>query len=199
VKSRRDLIAECVESGLRKKVLISWTRKGNIDKIRDAARPRAHNGNAVGEECGFVDAVGYQQGRGAGFGPYPLQFDIHLAAENLVESAEGLVEKQDRRTSHQSAGDGNALAHAARQFARQRSFKPIETNKPDEIGDGLFEPGTRFAKDIKRQCDVAFDGAPGKQGGVLESNAGRPAGGRHTRFDAVDEDRARIGFFETKG
>src|SRR5687768_18456243 len=98
VKSRRDLIAECVESGLRKKVLISWTRKGNIDKIRDAARPRAHNGNAVGEECGFVDAVGYQQGRGTGFGPYPLQFDIHLAAENLVESAEGLVEKQDRKS-----------------------------------------------------------------------------------------------------
>ena len=84
----------------------------------DAARPRRHHDDAVGEQHRLVDAVRDEHDGLARREPQRLEVDAHLLARQRIERAERLVHQQQRRIVDQRAHDRGALAHAAGQLAR---------------------------------------------------------------------------------
>src|SRR5260370_30844501 len=109
----RDLVFQTMELGFGEELRIARTRERNLDDARDPPRISLHDDDTVGQEQRLVDTMRDQNGRGAAFEPDPLQLEIHAPAQDLVESAEWLVEQQHRRLGDQRARDGYSLAHAA--------------------------------------------------------------------------------------
>src|SRR4029078_7424306 len=66
----------------------SFTRKVDVEHLRDAARPGRHHNAPVGEKYGLGDRMGDEQdGLALGY-PEPLQFDVHMLARHGVERSE---------------------------------------------------------------------------------------------------------------
>ena len=65
-------------------------------------------------------------------GPDALQLEVEPLAGHLVERAERLVEQQHLRLDHQRPGDGDPLAHAAREL---RGPGLLEALEPDELDE----------------------------------------------------------------
>ena len=97
------------------------------DLVHDLAGPRAHDVDAVGQEDRLVDVVGDEDHGLAQLAPDVQQPLLHEQAGLRVERAERLVEQQDVAREEHRADERRALAHAARELARQR-------------GDELAEP-----------------------------------------------------------
>jgi len=87
-----------------------------------------------------------EKGRHAGFGRDPLQFDIHLPAQDLIQRAKGFVQKQHRRFADQGAGDGHTLPHATRKRGRKGIFAPLQSDQCDQVADAPQGGGDRAAQ-----------------------------------------------------
>src|SRR5690606_32935564 len=75
--------------------------------------------DAVGDKQGFVGDVGDPDDGGAVLLPDVGDFVLQRGAGEGVEGGEGFVEEEDARLGGEGAGDGDALAHAAGEFARE--------------------------------------------------------------------------------
>ena len=71
-----------------------------------------------------------------------------------VEGAERLVEQQDVGLRGQRPGDGDALAHAARELLRQGVGELGEAHDAEQLVDPLGAAGLRPARDLEPELDV---------------------------------------------
>ena len=101
----------------------------------------------------------------------------HLVAEQeprlLVERGERLVHQQDLRLGGERAGERDALAHAAGQFAGIAVLETVEPDQRDEMPRALGALGARHADELEREGDVVDHRAPGKGRFLLEHHADR--------------------------
>ena len=97
-----------------------------------------------------------------------LELDLHLLAELQVERAERLVEEQHARPVDERAGEGDALALAARQLAGLARLVALEADHPQGLGDPRRPLGLGDLADHQPVADVVADGHVREQGVVLE-------------------------------
>jgi len=105
-------------------------RQRHLDDGLDAARPRGHHVDAVGQENRFLDVVGDEQHRDAELLPDIGQDLLHHHAGLGIERAERLVHQQHLRARRQRADDADALLHAARKLV---GIMVLEREQPGEI------------------------------------------------------------------
>src|SRR5262245_2891126 len=91
----------------------------------DVERPRelldhalAEDRNAVRHRHRLALVVGHVDGGDAELAMDPLDLDLHLLAQVLVERAERLVEQQDVGLEHEGPRQGYTLLLAARELTR---------------------------------------------------------------------------------
>ena len=148
-------------------------RQIDIDDALRLAGPVGHHQDAVGHLHRFGDVVGDQQR-----GLFELLLDLqHLVAEQeprlLVERGEGLVHQQDFRLGGERAGQRNALAHAAGQFAGIAVLEAGQTDQCDEMPRAFGALRARHAGEFEREGDIVEHRAPGERGFLLEHHADR--------------------------
>jgi hypothetical protein len=88
-------------------------------------------GDARTQDEGFANVVGYEDDGFVETASKGAEFALKLGAGDGIERAERLVHKENRRIGSQSAGDTDALALAAGEFARAAGgkFDGIETHQ----------------------------------------------------------------------
>ena len=129
----------------------------------DAPRPRGQQHDAVGQEHGLGDRVRDQHDRRVGGAGDALELHVHLVARHRVERPERLVHQQDLGVVAQRARDRDALAHAARELARQRLLEALQA---DELAELVRTPAALLLVHLaqqQRQPDVVLDRVPGEQ------------------------------------
>ncbi len=165
-------------------------------------------GDARGQEQGFADVVGNEDN---GFAETPSQraeFALQLGAGNGVERAEGFVHEEDGRVGSKGAGDTDALALAAGEFARVAfcEFAGLETDEAHHFHKTrepfgwrpIFEVGNKrdvfcnrevrekpsFLNDITDAAAQA-DGIPVGGGATVDEHCSR--GGKQESIDELEE------------
>ncbi len=137
--------------------------------------------------------MGHEHHGGAGVPPDAEQLALEVLPRHLVECAERLVHQEQLGAAGQGAGDGDALLHAAGELPGEPAGDVAEA---DEVQHGLgLPPALRpgHAADLEREFDIAPDGAPVQQAGLLEDEAVVPREARLARAPAADGDGARGG------
>ena len=114
---------------------------------------------------------------------------LELHPRDRVERAEGLVEAQDGPAGQQGAGEGDPLAHAARQRARRVSG---EAGEPERVEHLTGEPpgvGARATGDAQGERGVVERAQPGQEQVALGHQGGRLGadGAGVGRLEAADE------------
>ena len=84
---------------------------------------RREHVDAVAEIDRLLDRVGDEEHRRLRLPPQLDQQLLHVQARRRIERAERLVHQDDPRRQDQRARDRDALAHAARQLARDTSAR----------------------------------------------------------------------------
>src|SRR5579862_5498466 len=172
--------------------------KRNRDGIDNAARRGFHNDNLIGEENSLVNAVGHHQcSRRAGH-PDALQFQVHGAAQYLVERAERLVEEQHGRIRHEGAGDRNTLTHSARKLAGEGVGIAGQADEFNQIVDALAIRAHFPAEDLKGQRDIAANRPPWKQGRILEGDSQFAACAKGVRRLIPEQHRTLVRLLESR-
>ena len=137
----------------------------------DPPGPGREQHDAIGQEHGLGDRVGDEDdGRLRGLGD-PLQLEVHLVARDRVERAERLVHEQDLGVVAQGPGDGDALAHAAGELARERLLEALQADELAQLVRAAPALGLVDLAQQQRQPDVLLDRVPGEEVGVLEDEA----------------------------
>jgi hypothetical protein len=95
----------------------------------------------------------------------------HLVAGQCVERAERLVEQQQPGVAEQGAGDGDALAHAARQFPGLPVGEVADAQLGQQGARPLGRRAARQALHLGRDQHVVEDVAPVEQQVALEDDA----------------------------
>ena len=68
-----------------------------------------------------------------------LKFQLHLLAHLEVQSAQGLIKKEDLRLVDQSAGDGDPLLLAAGERADTSLLKALQIHQIQDSSDFAFD------------------------------------------------------------
>ena len=165
----------------RNSALLRWRGRVevDVDDAFDAAGARGHDDDAVAHVDRLVDVVGDEQHRRAARFPEAQHLVLHAHAREGVERAERLVEQQHLRVIDQRAGERDALGHAAGEMVRVGVGEGFQADEAHELVDLVALLAQHAARDQAR-LDVAADGEPGEQVGVLEDQAalGARAGDR---------------------
>ena len=164
--------------------------------LDDAARPRRHDVNLVGEIDRLLDIVGDEHHRLAEIGPQPQQPFLHLQLGLRIERAERLVEQNDVGVEQQRAQQGGALAHAAGQRVRIEIFEAGKPVAPQQRQRALARLAQRHALDLHAEDDVVEHGAPRQQQILLQHVADAADGAGCV--GAVDQ-HAAAGRFQKPG
>lgn len=122
---------------------------------------------------------------------------LHLAAGDLVERAERLVEQQYFRLTREAAGQRGALRHAARQLRRMASSRIAEADLADRridtrlplVGGQLW-----LVLEIETEGDVLLQRQPRQQARILKHH--REARVRAGQQFAMHAHRARLGVLQ---
>src|SRR5450756_306261 len=80
----------------------------------------------------------------------------HAAHARRIETGEGFIEHERLRIVQQSAGDGELLLHAAREFGGQTAAPVEEFEFPEEGSYSLFRIGNGV--ESRDEAQVLFDG-----------------------------------------
>ena len=154
----------------------------------DPARIGGEQQHPVAHQHRFLDIVGDQDDaldRQLAVAPQFDQIGAQIFRRQHVQRAEGLVHQKNVGMHHHGAGEADALAHAAGQFARIGAFVTVQA---DQV-DGGQRAGAHFLRrQVQRfqpQLHILQHREPGKQREALEHH--RHALGR--TFDG----RAHIG------
>src|SRR5207247_6665849 len=92
-----------------------------------------HDRDAIGDAHRLVLVVGDQDGGEPELALQPLDLDLHVQAESLVERAERLVEQQHGGLDGERAGHGDALLLASGELAREAITELGEANDLEEL------------------------------------------------------------------
>ena len=115
--------------------------------------------------------MGDEHDGGAGLRRDTGEFRLQVLAGHLVQRTERLVHQQQARLLGERAGDGDPLLHAAGELI---GIPVHEVGEPHKLGEPRDTGGTGIPThlvQLERQLDVARDGAPGQQAGLLERDA----------------------------
>ena len=104
-------------------------------------------------------------------------------ARHRVERPERLVHQQHVGFLREGARERDALTHAARQLVRTPVAEVIEVHQMEQLGDLLGPVTFGDPAEALRHLDVALDGEPREQRGLLEHQ-------RHAA--AADVDRSGL-------
>ncbi len=143
-------------------------RMGRHGDIGHQPGRRAEHQDAVGEENRLIDAVGHDQ-EGGGL---RLRQGLEVLAQprcgDIVERAESLVEQHQFGTGGERTRDVDPLAHAARQFPRQRVLEAGQAHGIEPLR-GLRPPlGLAHALDLQSERRIVGGGEPRQQPVLLE-------------------------------
>ena len=148
----------------------------DCDLALDAAGRCRHDDDAVREEDGFAHVVGDEDDGLAGALPDVLQFYLEDIPRLGVERGERLVHEQDFRVHGQTAGELDALLHAAGQFVHERLLEPFKPDEPQVLGRALAPLGLWHARKLQAEFNVRADVEPGEERGFLEDHDAVSAG-----------------------
>ena len=132
---------------------------GENDFFFDGRWPTVEDENFVGQVNGFVDVVGHKQGGFAELAAHGGEPVLHVAASDDVESAKGLVQKQDVGVAERRAQEGRALAHAAGKLVGVGVFIALKA-KDRKQGAGFFLRLGFLLVDGAVETNVIHDGFP---------------------------------------
>ena len=167
----RGAAAECGIFGRGAKILAARIGRVDFKLGEDAARPRRHHHDAARQIDRLEHRMGDEHDRGAKRLPHLQEIVVELEARDLVERGERLVHQQQRRLGDQRAGDGNAHAHAARQFARIGAAELLQPDPVERRDDPRPRLLDRDALELERQQHVVEHARPRHQRRLLEHEA----------------------------
>src|SRR5262249_55638535 len=122
----------------------------------------------------------------------PLDLDLHVQPESLVERAERLVEQQHGGLDGERAGHGDALLLASGELAREAITELAETHHLEELIHRLPDLRALNAASFQPVRDVVGHRHVGKERVALEDDPDVAEIGRQVIDGlAVDPDRPR--------
>jgi len=161
-------------------------------ELLDAAAVHHHHPVAHGQR--FLTAVGNLHEGGAECALEGAHLALHLVAQLFVERAHRLVEEQDAGFGDEGAGEGDALALAARQLmdtAAGLAGQPHQVERRLRLLAPLF--GRHLAQ-LEAVFDVLDDAHMREQRIVLEDRRHRAViGGKPAHVDAADAQDLNLG------
>ena len=175
----------------RSRQVASATRR--VDRRRDPAGPRGEQRDPVGDEERLLDVVGDEHRRPPLAREVSTSQLLQLAPGDRVERGERLVEEQHRIAGEQRPGEGDPLAHPARELAGVGAGEPREAEALEHRrrarprAPRASSPRARSATPRCRRPS-ATAGA-GRCCGIQAQRPGRAPG----RRVAADADRGRRG------
>jgi hypothetical protein len=101
--------------------------------LEDAAV--VEDGEAVRQEVGFAEVVGYEDDGQAEVGAEAEELAAEAVAEGVVEGAEWFVQEEDIGLTGEGAGEGDALLLAATEGRRTAVFEAFQVKEGEELGD----------------------------------------------------------------
>ena len=144
----------------------------------DAAWPRAHDEDDVGEVGGFAQVMGHQHAGELAVEPQLLQHAPELLAGKGIERAKWLIQHQQLRIVYERPAQACALLHAAREHPRLLVLEPGEPDRRQQLLGlrdilvfELAQPMAMRPHDLQRQHRVQQGVAPRQQCRVLERHA----------------------------
>ena len=111
------------------------TRSGGAGRCRRRTRPTTRPGrlveqhDAVGEPGRLPHVVGHEQHGEVALAPERLELVVEQVAGHGVERAERLVHEQDVGVLGEGPGQGDPLAHAARQLVGRACAEAVEVHR----------------------------------------------------------------------
>ncbi len=129
----------------------------------------------------------------------PLDLDLHVETQILVEGGEGLVEKQDARADGEGPGERDALLLAARELARLALGKALHADGGQHLPDAIRLHGTALAAGREAIGDVLRHGHVRKERVVLEDDADLAAVRRQFVDGAVADHHLAVGLLDEAG
>lgn len=130
-----------------------------------------HQDDAAAERDGLVEVVGDEDDGLLELALEVAQLRLHVAADQGVEGAEGLVHEQDVGIGGQRPREARPLLHAARQFMGILRLPALQANEFDGLHRPLGPLLGRELLDLEAEPDIAEDGPVGQQRKVLEDHA----------------------------
>jgi hypothetical protein len=170
----------------------------DLDRARELLHPPAvHHRDAVGQAHRLFLVVGDQDRGDAELPLQPLDLDLHVEPQVLVERPEGLVEQQDARLHRERAGERDALLLAARELAGHAVGERLELHGGEHARDPLADQVARGVPGAQAVGDVLVHRHVREQRVVLEHHADVAAArGQVIDGAAVHPDAARGGHDE---
>ena len=114
-------------------VAVAGARDVDFDHFADTAGVGIEHEDAVAEEDGFIEVVGDEDDGDVDIFPDVEEVGLHLAAGLGIEGAEGFVHEEDAGLIGESAGDGDALFHAAGELLGVGGFEFGEADEFDPL------------------------------------------------------------------
>src|SRR5580700_8475134 len=150
---------------------VALARPAGVDDLDEAAGPRRHGADPVGQHRRLVERVSDEEHGGAGGAPQPQHFVAHQEPGLRVERAERLVEQDQARLQHERARNADALAHAARQLRRIGAGEVFESHEGQRIVDAAAYLGLGDAAAAQAERGIVPYRQPGEAGVLLEDDA----------------------------
>ena len=156
--------------------------RGGVDRDvgDDAARPRRHHDDAVGEEDRLGDAVGDDHDRRSRSAPRARRSSrLNRSRVSASSALNGSSSRRTSRLEREGPGERDALAHPARQLGRPaaatRRSRPTSSSSS---ASRARAPGGRPAGELERVGDVAGGRPPRQEPRLLEDEPDRAGRGR---------------------
>ena len=150
---------------------VARARPAGRDDVDEAAGPRRHDADPVGQHRRLVERMGDEHDGRAGLAPDAQQLVAHQQPRLLVERAERLVEQQHLRLEHQRARDADALAHAAGKLRRIGLGEVRKPHEGERVVDAPLDLGARHAAPAQAEGDVVPNVEPEEARVLLEHGA----------------------------
>lgn len=158
--------------------IVRGARSWQIDLllVQDAARPRSHQDDAIGEPHRLPNVVGHEDDRLPGRAPDPLDLALKNLARLGVECGEGFVHEQDGGIGSQGACDGAPLPHSAGQLVGVALAEAPKMHHPQELLAAGRARGSGQFLELERKFHVVPQRQPGKEGRLLKDHRAIRAG-----------------------
>ena len=147
------------------------TRQRYVQNGFDATGSVRHDGDAIRQIDGFIEAVGDEDDGGLVLLPDAQQLGLQNFACLGIQGGKRFVHQQQTGRIGQGAGDGHALTHPAREFVRVALAEAGQAHQVQKLLGSL--PALAFGNlaDLQPDLDVLKHGTPRKQRIALEHHA----------------------------
>ena len=161
------------ELGEDERLAVARLREGDAEIDADMAGIAAEHDDAVGQQDGFFDVVGYEKDGAGGDGlllPQLQEFAAEVLRGEHVEGGEGLVHEKDLRLNNERAGKADTLPHAAGELLGEGGLKAVQTDGVDDAQAALASLVGAHAACLQRGLHIFEHSQPGEEGEALEDD-----------------------------